>query len=556
MGSYYPDLGSALPSGVFSTTCAAKMLPPAIVLTAISILAAASVVVVGVAASVLSSNAERTRSVDAVQALGLVAAAISVVYLAFHGLAARYNDPVGVSRPPERKLHATCFIVARLGLVFWIASFIASLVVVATPNACLAGSNACKLQIADVIASVLGFIATGIILTALESCKYPFGTPAFLKIKTESRGDPFDSIMDRSVSRDSSFDSGEVFDSDKLTSVDPQKGPEKGIQRKPLLRAISEKSAVAERPTTPLLVIRGRAKSVSNDWGEEHALRSNVGVHKQTESLADSAISLSDDTSSESSCYTSKSSSRQSSDFTIPRKAVIARRPVSQRSTSRRVTPSSSISNHSRRSPLSSVRSAEYPHILVRPELRYYPPIIPPPHGWSPSKTSSMAELIPVALERLPSLPKHHPASHRARTPLSRKNTNEVRVPRAYRQSFLDYDENMDEHVRQIELEYRRSQRKRVQGPRNFVKREAGNFDRLNPPPRRAGSQERYQEKRTVEHVQRSAPVAKIVPNAACPATATAEKVEPVTVGEFKRLSLGDFSVGLESLMGFGDMFD
>lgn len=81
---------------------------------------------------------------------------MSIIYVLIHGVAAKYNDPVGLIRPPELKLHAACFILARLALVFWMVAFITACVVVSKPNACMSGTLACRLQIANVVASIVG----------------------------------------------------------------------------------------------------------------------------------------------------------------------------------------------------------------------------------------------------------------------------------------------------------------------------------------------------------------------------------------------------------------
>ena len=71
-------------------------------------------------------------------------------------MAAKHNEPVGLVRPPRSRLHAACFILARLALVFWMVVFFTACAVVAKPGACLTGSRTCKLQIADVVASIVG----------------------------------------------------------------------------------------------------------------------------------------------------------------------------------------------------------------------------------------------------------------------------------------------------------------------------------------------------------------------------------------------------------------
>lgn len=69
----YPDLNAALPASFVTPSRTSKILRPGIVLTTVLVLAVVSVVGLAVAAAVLSSGAERTKSVNAVQALALIA---------------------------------------------------------------------------------------------------------------------------------------------------------------------------------------------------------------------------------------------------------------------------------------------------------------------------------------------------------------------------------------------------------------------------------------------------------------------------------------------------
>jgi hypothetical protein len=80
---------------------------------------------------------------------------MSFIYVILHAIAAVYNEPVGVVRPPELTIHAACFVVAKLALVFWIITFIAACTVVSRPTSCPRGPQSCKLQVADVVASNL-----------------------------------------------------------------------------------------------------------------------------------------------------------------------------------------------------------------------------------------------------------------------------------------------------------------------------------------------------------------------------------------------------------------
>ncbi|PVH76528.1 hypothetical protein DL98DRAFT_574314 [Cadophora sp. DSE1049] len=567
----YPELNPALPASFITPSRTSRILRPGIVLATVVLLSAVSLVGLGVAAAVLSSGAETTKSTTALQALALIASLMSIIYVLVHGVAAKYNDPVGMVRPPELKLHAACFILARLALVFWMVVFFTACAVVSKAKACMSGSQACKLQIADIVASIVGFIATGIILTALESCKYPFEIPNVLvPRKINFRGSPFgDDILDRSVSRASSFDAGPIIEGEKPREAMTQKS---SIERKPLPQTPLEISEAPERPLTPLLSMSRRNRSGSRSWGEEWIhLAKESGLEKKSASTSDSAVSLSYETSSGASEY--MSTSDRSSHVSMPRRAVVTRRPVRQRPRSRTVTPSSSISNLSRRSPLSSVRSADYPHILVRPELRYCPPNIPPPHGWNSSRTSSISQLVPVAdiqsLHRRPSFStsenfvirgprKNLPPLPRSRPPLTRRKTSDMKVPGAYvndRPSF-DYEEKLDEYVRKIEVEYvTRSQSKRNQHPSTFGIGQPGNFERLSPPPTRVDSKARYREKKPVPtSPSPSKSVAKIRPGTAHPTGS--ERAESVTPKAFRRLSLGDISSGLGNLTGFGKIFD
>lgn len=79
----------------------------------------------------------------------------SFTYIILHGVAAKQNDPVGVVRPPELRLHAACFVVARIGLVMWFVAFISAVTVVSKPDVCASESGDCKMQLADVATSIL-----------------------------------------------------------------------------------------------------------------------------------------------------------------------------------------------------------------------------------------------------------------------------------------------------------------------------------------------------------------------------------------------------------------
>ncbi|KAF7946435.1 hypothetical protein EAE96_009433 [Botrytis aclada] len=107
----------------------------------------------------------------------VVGSSLTLIYLLLHFSASIQNHPVSFVRPPELKLHAYSFIAARVTLVSWMLSIIVSSVVVAKSKVCVPGTTDCKVQIGGLVLSCVGFVATGIILTALEACQYPFQLP-------------------------------------------------------------------------------------------------------------------------------------------------------------------------------------------------------------------------------------------------------------------------------------------------------------------------------------------------------------------------------------------
>ncbi len=178
-----------------------------------------------------------------------------------------------------------------------------------------------------------------------------------------------DDFLDRSVSRASSFDNNNPFATEKIVVVKQKRG----TNRKPDAERMPDDSqASIERPLTPLLQIHMPRRTTSRGWGEEWthlAIERSSGSEKSLEKLdkkmlshSDSGISLSYDSflgyisssksehvfGSQRSAH--KTSSHRSTGIT-PRATVARRAPPP-----RIVTPSSSISNFSRRSPLSTMR--------------------------------------------------------------------------------------------------------------------------------------------------------------------------------------------------------
>jgi len=204
--------------------------------------------------------------------------------------------------------------------------------------------------------------------------------------------------------------------------------------------------------------------------------------------------------------------------------------------------------------------------MLVRPELRYCPPMIPPPHGWSASKTSSISQLVPVAdvysLQRQPSfspsgdfvvrgLRKSLPPLPRSQPPLKRKKSNDIKIPGAYVEDRTRsiQEEILDEHIRKIEVEYvTHSQGKRNQYPNTFGQRPRRNLGRLSSPSMRGNSRATYQVQSPAVERPSTSPVARGGLGTAHPQEDPL--VGPETATELSWLSFGDLTFGL------GKMFD
>lgn len=176
----------------------------------------------------------------------------------------------------------------------------------------------------------------GILLTALEACQYPFRTPEVFHLfePTHKRVIDIESISEFRSSRACSID---VLDEESRHAVDTRMSC-KGRSRSGTgtLPTVEE---APERPITPLLPMK--RTSVARSWGEEWKYTDKVGEKRVAK--ADSAIS---GLSSSSSAYTL---SDRSSEGAAPRRQ---KRP-------RVVSPSSSIGNLGKRSPLSTMRFVE-----------------------------------------------------------------------------------------------------------------------------------------------------------------------------------------------------
>ena len=198
----------------------------------------------------------------------------------------------------------------------------------------------------------IGSLSMGVILTALESCNYPFQLPALIDrrmvvCRVSDFGDDMDAL-ERSVSKLSFLD----------TEKELPKKPSHEIPRKPVPPPKPARQPVPgewpEQPITPLLPPKGAR---SRGWGEEWTPR-DAGVKKGI-TRHDSAISLMTAGSGRSSSgYTRSSTSigRVDSGYSgFSDQKSIRKSAALQRPRARNATPSSSIGNLSRRSPLSTM---------------------------------------------------------------------------------------------------------------------------------------------------------------------------------------------------------
>ncbi|PQE33757.1 S-adenosylmethionine decarboxylase proenzyme protein [Rutstroemia sp. NJR-2017a WRK4] len=432
MGGRYPVLSpsAAIPVIQLKPSRTARILAPGIVFTTVVLLGFCTVIGIILSNTVYSSSVAHTGGVMTSQSFVLIASSFSVLYLLLHLIAAIKNTPVGIVRPPESRLHAYCFIVARVTLVCWLASVIASSVVVSKPNVCRPGTRDCRLQTAGIVISGIAFVATGVILTALEACQYPFQQPKLVKLpfmvtcRVSSFGeDMVDSNLPSSnasqsnilqsafhMPKSASDNSMSTLHDDYLFIGNEKEEWEKArqlalatasitkstnIKRKPLPKSASQTSIPgefpAEHPVAPVLPMPTLSRTKSKDWGHSwsHHILDKTSNEKAI-STSDSAISLGSDSSSEGTSPTRQTGPLSS----ISHRAV---RP-------RNVTPSSSISDVSMRSPLSTMRNvltknrnAEFPEVAIKPDVMLVPTVTPPGLDRSSPKKSTITQPLPIA---------------------------------------------------------------------------------------------------------------------------------------------------------------
>ncbi|RDW88313.1 hypothetical protein BP6252_00345 [Coleophoma cylindrospora] len=442
-----------------------KLLTPTLIASAVTMLAMCSTIGILIAASIFSSSDPYARYIGVTQAFTSIAAAFSVFYILLHGAAAYRNHPIGPSRPPVNKVHALCFIFARLGLLAWVVAIIANAAVVSKPNICQGGGKLCRLQVIDLTISSFGFINSGIILAALESCQHPFQSPRLCSGVTCRVSAFGDDIVD-----------GRPFSTTTIETIDEKSSElsaeskiiwQNNVKRKPVPSRSSTTTSIPgeypeeasiDRPLTPVLLLP-RTKSTRNSWGEEWKHLAQETQARPIPIALSKSLSL---------------NSLPSSKASEPRPGRFDSCLSKRQGRSKTVTPSSSISNLSRRSPLATMRVAEFPEIAICPDVYVLPPKIPPPHEWSSSRTESLQQLLPVAdlhaVQRTTSVMQRRPSAVVAplmirkvnrqnslsRPPMGlvRRSTLDVKVPGAFPNYRLQPDEmKLDAHAKVVDAE-------------------------------------------------------------------------------------------------------
>lgn len=316
------------------------------------ILAVCSIVTTAVAASLFRGNQiPYTTSVSICQGLILTVSSISFLYLGFYLVAARKNNEVGKQRPPVRPEHAACFITTRIASVLWVGTIIASLVICFDKDVCPESVLLCRLTKLDVVVSIAAFLSSGIILWCLEICTHPFKTPRCLRIRPQSVYGiiTIDDLLERSVSR-----------ACNRGSCNPN--CEKGFSGLEVLELLDKELPVISlgQPWTT------RTSSLKNQNPRVPGVFPADG--NRDKRASDSSIST----------WSGTTDLSGYSGTTI----VDPQRP-------RRAIPSSAIGSSTKRSPLSTMRYADYPNIAIQPIDRYNPipkipvPHIPPSHQWN-----------------------------------------------------------------------------------------------------------------------------------------------------------------------------
>ncbi|ESZ98575.1 hypothetical protein SBOR_1025 [Sclerotinia borealis F-4128] len=376
----------------------------------------------------------------------------TLLYLILHITASIQNAPVGFVRPPELAVHAYSFIVARITLVCWMISIIVSSIIISKPKVCRLGTRDCRLQIGEIVVEGVGFIAIGIILTALEACQYPFQLPTTsttLPDTIDCRVSSFgDDLVDSNltslnpsaanilqshaqfISPSTSNDSIASFHDDYLFMGNEKEEWEKNqslaianasitsttnIKRKPVPAGTTLESALPksesqslmtsipgefpeERSITPLLptpaLTRATSKSKLNfrGWGFDWSyLVRDTGTDEKCLSHSDSAISMGSNLSTECANCASCATSASTKQMTS---SLAAQRMARQRN----VTPSSSISDIAMRSPLFTMRTAESPDVAIRPDVALVPTTIPSSLDRISPRKPPVTQPLPIAV--------------------------------------------------------------------------------------------------------------------------------------------------------------
>lgn len=323
----------------------------------------------------------------------------------------------------------------------------------------------CKLVSVCIPTPVNGFvlisfrIGTGIIVTALEACKYPFEIPeAFTGVtcRVSSFGDD---LFDRNMSAITSFDSLPSRQREQPTTTEESVAPVHPIEAPALPTQTVPGGYPLERSLTQLLP---PIPSEASAWSAE--VKNLVAKEMLERKENQKAVLVVDVGSKAFSGTKSSNPSRPNTKHKVAKRTGHRRKVVS---------PSSSIGNENRRSPLSRMRSAEFPNITVQPDLKFLPlgvvqqpprvrptasraaipPPFSPPNGNLQQKKENIKPVMPgTYVETTGPTPKKTPPM-----PITKRTSVEIKIPGAYIDSRSSLDDEKQqkatEHARKVEAD-------------------------------------------------------------------------------------------------------
>lgn len=340
-------------------------------------------------------------------------------------------------------------------------------------------------------------------MTALEACKYPFEIPeAFTGVtcRVSSFGDD---LFDRNMSAITSFDSLPTRQREQTTVGEEPVANVYPTEAPALPRQMVLGGYLPERSLAQLLP---PIQSQASAWSAE--VKDLVAKDVFERKKSQKAVLVVD--------AGSKASGEKY------RTGYSHNKPRAPRKTGYRqkvVSPSSSISNENRRSPLSRMRSAEFPNITVQPELKFLPlgvqappqkrvrpasrVAIPPPFSPPNGNLHQQKENVkPIELP-VSQIPGTYVSSDGTTTsrsptlPTVKRTSLEIQIPGAYIESCSSFDDERsgksEEHATKIEADVA------IRKQNYRTSKDSANVHRVHVPVQSSGSnspRQRYKDQR------------------------------------------------------------